>query len=378
MARSLPRSSRKKIVSIGGGNGTYLVGDGLRDKHVDVTILSTPADNGGDSGTIRDELGEFLPPGDMRRGIMALIDSRYSAQMREWFEERLEDVQDPNSKKRNVGNFIISSAIKTFGTIEGLKFVEWLCRVNGTVLPMSTDDVHLHGKLDDGEVIHGETNMDLRPHDDVRILRDVWLEPNAYICNDAAQAILEADLITLGPGDLFTSIAPNLKVKGVSDLLLETKAVIVAIPSLMTKWSETRGYHLHDFVEKMVEFGLGRRQFDFTLINTVEIPPALLTKYETEEKSTAMLLRSKTDIRKLNAVSRQRHSVDLLSKTALRRGLIRHDTRKVAHAIMDIIYVPPPITVGTEGGLREGHDHPLESQELLRRMDDAEIGGPQK
>jgi uncharacterized cofD-like protein len=338
---SFVSASKKKIVSIGGGNGPYLVGDGLRDKHVDVTILSTPADSGGDSGDIRDEMGEFLPPGDMRRGMMALMDSKYSAQLRRWFEHRM-DVADPTKdKKKNVGNFVISSAIDEFGIIEGLKFVEWLCHVKGTVLPMSTDDVHLHGKLDDGTILRSESEIDLRSLDDCRVLKDVWLEPNAHISSAAAQAMLEADLITLGPGDLFTSIAGNQKVKGVNEVLHESKAVIVAIPSLMTKWSETRDYQVHDFVGKMVEFGIGRSRFDVTLVNNkkVTVPTELLQRYEEEEKSTPMLVRGKADMTSLKSYTKVIHHVDLLSRPALRKGLIRHDARKVAHALMDILYM---------------------------------------
>ena len=362
--------SRKKIVSIGGGNGPYLVGDGLRDKHVEVTILTTPADSGGDSGNIRNEMGEILPPGDIRRGMMALMDNRYSAQLRRFFEHRL-DVQDPKSQKRNVGNFIISAAIDTFGTIEGLKFVEWLCHVNGTVLPMSTDDVQMHGKLDDGTILHSESEIDLRSLDDHRVLQDVWLEPSGYLCDDAAQALLGADLITLGPGDLFTSIAGNQKVKGLDEVLAESKAIIVAIPSLMTKWSETRGYHVHNFVGKMVEFGIGRPQFSVTLVNNTPLPEDLLTKYEEEEKSTPMLVRNRSDMRQLKAVTQQIHHVDLLSRSALRRGLIRHDARKVARALMDLLYATSPLSTPKRPTLT---DRKISTKEgnLLLRIDAAE------
>ena len=329
--------SRKKVVVIGGGNGPYMVGSGLRDNNVDITILSTPADSGGDSGNIRDEMGEMLPPGDIRRGMMALMDSRYASQLRRWFEHRM-DVADPaKDKRRNVGNFIISSAIDEFGPIEGLKFVEQLCHVQGTVLPMSIDDVHLHGRLDDGTILNRETDIDTRPLEDERILQDVWLEPNAHICKEAAEAILSADLITIGPGDLFTSIAPNLRVRGVQEVLAASKAIKVAIPSLMTKWSETRGYHVHDFVGKMVGFGIGVSRFDYTVVNRTAILEELLEKYLREEKSTPMLVRERSQVKRLKNFTNSISSTDLLSKQGLRKGYIRHDPRKVARALMDIL-----------------------------------------
>jgi uncharacterized cofD-like protein len=330
--------SRKKIVVIGGGNGPYMIGDGLRDKNVDITILSTPADSGGDSGAIRNELGEALPPGDMRRGINALIDSRFSAQLRRWLDHR---VESGNGRKRSVGNFVLSSAMDEFGIIEGLKFVEWLLHVEGTVLPMSTDDVHLHGKLDDGTILHRETEIDLRPLHDERRLIDVWLEPNAHIAREAAERLYEADLITIGPGDLYTSIAGNMKVKGFKEVMAETKATVVAVPSLMTKWAETREYHVHDFVGKMVEFGLGRERFDYALFNSTPIPGEIAEKYEAEEKSRPMLVRNAEDHETLMRYVVSLDPQDLLSTHALKKGLVRHDSRKVSRALMDLLDVRP-------------------------------------
>ena len=337
MTAKPPSYSRKKVVVIGGGNGSYIVGSGLRSRSVETTIISTPADSGGDSGDIRGEMGEMLPPGDMRRGMMALMDSQEADQLRQWFDHRL-DVENPTKdRKRNVGNFIISSAIDRFGPIEGLQFLERVFKVQGRVLPMSIDDVHLFGRLDDGHILDEETKIDLRPLDDHRILTQVWLEPSAHICREAEQAILEADLITLGPGDLFTSIAPNLLVKGVNEVLRASKATIVAIPSLMTKWSETRDYQVHDFVHKMVELGIGDSKFDFAIVNTTVIPPDILKKYLEDEKSTPMLVRNRQELKKLKESAESIFPVDLLSKQGLRKGYVRHDPRKVAHALMDIL-----------------------------------------
>ncbi len=366
MENKTPSSSRKKVVVIGGGNGSYIIGSGMRDRHVDITILSTPADSGGDSGQIRGEMGEMLPPGDMRRGMMALMDSRYAAPLRQWFDHRM-DVEDPSKdRKRNVGNFIISSLIDTFGVIEGLKLAEQLFHVRGTVLPMSIDDVHLYGRLDDGVILKSETEIDLRPLEDCRILKDVWLEPNAHIGNEAAQAILEADLITLGPGDLFTSIAPNQKVKGVNEVLHESKATLVAIPSLMSKWSETRDYQVHDFVHKMVEFGIGRSRFDVVVVNKTPIPEELLQKYLAQEKSTPILIRNREELRLLRRSAAHIHTVDLLSRQGLRKGYIRHDPRKVAHALMDLLY-PSQSGVAPASSKFSGN-------ELITKLADVEKG----
>lgn len=336
-ARQLP-PSWKKVAIIGGGNGPYMVGSGLRDQHVNIAILSTPADSGGHSGRIRNEMGEMLPPGDIRRGMMALMDSKYAAQFRQYFDHRL-NMEDPNDDgKMSLGNILIAGAIDVFGRIEGLKFIEELFHVRGTVLPMSIDNVHLYGRLDDGTTLEGETNIDLRSLDDPRILTDVWLEPNAYIGDDSAQELLEADMITFGPGDLFTSIAPNQKVRGVTEVLAESKALMVAIPSLMTKWSETRDYQVHDFVGKMLEFGIGRKRFDTVLVNNESVPQEILEKYLREEKSTPMLIRDRDDAQLLKGLSVNVQRSDLLSRQGLKRGYIRHDPRKVARELMDILY----------------------------------------
>ena len=341
---ALVTRSRKKIVIVGGGNGPYLVGSGLRDYDVDITIICTPADNGGSSGRIRDEFGKTLPQGDLRRGIMALMDTE-DVMDRAYFDHRFEGEGGAIDEltDHSLGNIMLLAAHKRFGPIQGTAYVGKLFGVRGTVLPMSTDDTHLQAKLSDGTHIQGETTIDTRPIEDSRTIESVWLEPKAFICRQAADAIRQADAVIMGPGDLFTSLVPNLCVVGARETLEESKAMFICIVNQMDKWSETRGYTAYDFVAQLVQYGIGREKFDAAIVNSAPIPQKVLDSYLEQEKLKPIELGEDGcgELKRLRSIVTMIHAVDLLSEAGLPKGLIRHDSRKVAHAIMELLHVGP-------------------------------------
>jgi uncharacterized cofD-like protein len=257
----------RRIVTIGGGTGGFTVNRGLHGYPVSPTAICTVFDSGGSSGILRDEFGS-LPPGDLRRCLLALADDQEDT-LREMFQYRFTNGSAPSSlSDHSLGNLLLLAAEKIWGPIEGIRRIGRVLGIQGQVLPISTDSAHLYAQLSDGLHIKGESNIDLRPLDDGRLVQRIWLEPRAYICREAANAIVNADVIVLGPGDLYSSIIPNLLVEGVADAIKRSRARLVYVSNLMTKWSETRDFTLVDFIKTIHSYNIGREKFDTVLVNT--------------------------------------------------------------------------------------------------------------
>jgi uncharacterized cofD-like protein len=324
----------KKIVTIGGGTGGFTVNRGLHKYPVFPTAICTVFDSGGSSGILRDEFGS-LPQGDIRRCLLALADDKDDT-LRQLFSYRFENGSSPSSALRDhsLGNLLLLAAEKTWGSVEGISRVSSLLRVNGKVLPISTDNANVFGELSDGSVIKGETNIDLRPLDDDRIIKKIWLEPSAVISREAAEAIMEADTIVFGPGDLYTSIIPNLLVSGVAEAIAKSSAKVIYVANLMTKWAETRDFTLADFLRTTLSYNIGRDKFDAVLVNTTPIPEDIAEIYREKDKSTPVLYKPE-DEKVLGLYTKNVGKGDLLSQDGLKQKLVRHGVSKLAKAIVE-------------------------------------------
>jgi uncharacterized cofD-like protein len=324
----------KKIVTIGGGTGGFTVNKGLHKYPVSPTAICTVFDSGGSSGILRDEFGS-LPQGDIRRCLLALADDKNDT-LRELFAFRFENGHSVPStlKDHSLGNLLLLAAEKTWGSIEGIRRVSELLRVNGKVLPISTDNANVYAELSDGSIIEGETNIDLRPLDDDRVIKKIWLEPSAVISREAAEAIMEADTIVFGPGDIYSSIIPNLLVGGVAEAIAKSNAKVIYVSNLMTKWSETRDFMLADFLRTMLSYNIGREKFDAVLVNTTPIPDDIATLYKQKDKSTPVLYKQE-DERVLGLYTKNIGKGDLLSRESLKQKLVRHGVSKLAKAIVE-------------------------------------------
>ena len=202
----------QKIVVIGGGTGTFVALSGLKKYEVDLSAIITMMDSGGSSGKLRDELG-VLPPGDVRQCLVALAKS--PKLLREMFNYRFEE---GGLKGHTFGNIFLSTLTKTTGSMKmAIEEVGKILRIHGRVIPVTYDKSDLCIELEDGTIIEGETHIDEVESREKRakIIR-AFLKPEAKANPDAVTAIKEADAIIIGPGDLYTSIIPNLLVKGIS------------------------------------------------------------------------------------------------------------------------------------------------------------------
>jgi len=320
-----------KIVVIGGGTGTFVALSGLKRYPVDLSAIITMMDSGGSSGRLRDELG-VLPPGDVRQCLVALAKS--SRLLREMFNYRFES---GGLKGHTFGNIFLSTLTKTTGSMKkAIEEVGKILRIQGRVVPVTYAKSDLCVKLADGKVIEGETHIDEVENREKRakIVR-AFLKPQISANPDAKEAIKEADIIVIGPGDLYTSIIPNLLVKGISAAIKQSKAQKIYVLNLMTKYGQTTSYTAKDHIDDLIKY-LGEDVLDTILVNTKTPSKETLAWYEDYDEHPV-----KDDLKtEIPVVIRKNLLKDVMmgndSSDNLRRSIIRHNSEKLAETIMEI------------------------------------------
>lgn len=313
----------KKVVRIGGGSSGYTILRGLKNYDLDITAIVNMFDSGGSSGVLRDELG-ILPPGDVRRALAALADGEQAYVLRELFNFRFNEAGSVNG--HSFGNLFLAALSSIYGSdLEAIKKASQILNLKGKVLPVSLDKSHIHATLADGTIIEGETNIDIPKHDGAIKIVQLRLEPPAKILLEAREAILSADVIVLGPGDLYTSIIPNLLVEGVPEALRESKARKVVVCNLMTKWGETHGFTAADMVLELLLYS-GLSGFDFAICNTTLPNQKLIDAYE-KEKQYPMRYDEK-----LTELADKVITGDFFSEA----DIARHDADKLAKIIAEL------------------------------------------
>lgn len=267
----------KKVVVIGGGTGTFTILRGLKKYPLDITAVVTMADSGGSSGRLRDEFG-VLPPGDIRQCLAALADSGDTDLIRELFLYRFD--KGDGLSGHNFGNLFLTALTEITGSDEAaIKAASKLLRIKGKVLPVTNCDCKLCIELEDGFVVKGEDRIDEPLHNGEVRIKKVWLEPNAKCTDEVIAAIGAADLIILGPGDLYTSIIVNLVVDGVVEAIRDKKVLYVA--NLISKYGQSYRYSLSEHVKDLEKYL--NRKIDYILYNSTELPAKILTKYSEEK-----------------------------------------------------------------------------------------------
>ena len=307
---------------MGGGVGTAQILKGLRNLNLDLTAIVSMADDGGSTGILRDQYG-VLPPGDVRRALVAL--SRESEVLRKLFNYRFDGGDFADHSFGNLFLSVLEKITGNFATAVGE--ASKVLNVRGSVIPVTLDNVRLHAKLTDGTLIKGETNIDIPKAGKKRApIKNIWLSPNARIHTAAKDAIADADFVVIGPGDLYTSIIPNLLVEGVSKAIQKSKAKKIFVCNLMTKFGETDGFLVGDFVRE-VERYLGADILDYVLFNTKRPSSAVVKKYKREGSEFVEI---STLIEKSTAVFE-----DLLDRGAL----VRHNPKALAKILLEIAAV---------------------------------------
>ncbi|MBI4220994.1 MAG: YvcK family protein, partial [Chloroflexi bacterium] len=220
------------VVVMGGGTGCSSVLRGLK-RHTDrITAIVTMFDSGGSSGILREEFG-YPPLGDLRQCLVALGEEGEATEaLRDAFEFRFSKESSLNG--HSVGNLLLAALTTLHRDVEGaIAEMSQILRLKGRVIPVSLAQADLCAELEDGTIVRGESRIDLRRKSLPRI-REVFLDPGAPANPRAMEAILEADAVVLGPGDLYTSVIPNLLADGIVPALRKTTAALVYVCNLMT------------------------------------------------------------------------------------------------------------------------------------------------
>ncbi|HEX2926050.1 MAG TPA: YvcK family protein [Ruminiclostridium sp.] len=313
-----------KIVAVGGGTGLSTMLRGLKQYSSNLTALVTVADDGGGSGVLREDLG-ILPPGDIRNCILALADTEPI--MQKLLQYRF---QDGMLKGQSFGNLFLAAMDGISDSFEeAVKKMSDVLAVTGTVLPITLEDVRLCAETDNGNTILGEFNIGHRSEGDKSRINRVFLnQKNVKPLNEAIEAIMDADIVVLGPGSLYTSIIPNLLVDGVCDALGKTRAIIVYVCNVMTQPGETEGYRLSDHI-KAIEKHSHRGLIDYCIVNTSTIPEELKERYQ---KDGAELVKVDFDIVK-------KMGIEIIPGDfkSINNGYVRHDSNKLAKEIMELV-----------------------------------------
>lgn len=238
---------RLRAVSIGGGTGQPRLIAALRLMGAQIDSVVAMADDGGSTGLLR-ERERIVPPGDVRKCLSALAANPASPLARA-FAHRFPYIDD-----HALGNLLLVALAKETGSFtEAIETCERLLDCIGHVHPSTLELVSLSGRTREGDVVHGQARISYG----MRTYSEVWLEPAGAPANErAVRAILDADLVVMGPGSLFTSIIPNILVRGICDALRETRATKVFVCPKIDSLGETSGMSVADHVEALVSCGL--------------------------------------------------------------------------------------------------------------------------
>src|SRR5256884_4601852 len=292
------RLAGRRVVTIGGGSGTFSVLSHMKKYSFNISAIVTMSDSGGSSRRLMDEFRRQVPLGDLRQSLVAL--ARNGALWREVFMHRFEQSDDVDGavEQRGVsghslGNLILKGLqdINNGDLLLALEDAQELLNTAGRVLPVTLTQTSICADLEDGSTLCGETNIDTRgnhnPHDLSPIKQLRLLPSDAPGCAQAIRAIRRADTIIIGPGDLYTSLLPNLLVSDITKAVRESDAEKVYVCNLMTKHGETDNYKASDFVNAIHHYLGGR--VDRVIVNDGPFLLEVLDTYA-QEKSEPVIV----------------------------------------------------------------------------------------
>jgi uncharacterized cofD-like protein len=324
-----------KIVVIGGGTGSFTILSSLKQYTPNITAIVSMADDGGSTGQLRDELG-VLPPGDVRQCLVAL--SR-SPRVRDLFNYRFDQ---GTLQGHAFGNLFLTALEKMTGNFgDAVEVAGEVLNIVGRVEPITHDKVTLVMEAPDGTITEGQFRVENADFGKSK-RPDISLKPAATINPEAREAILNADIVVIAPGNLYGSIAPALVVDGVSAALNETNAKKVYVCNLVTKPGQTDGFTVDDYAEEIERFA--GVKLDYVLYNNQEPSQELLDKYAHDNEFPVgwdeQTLGSKHYKAKgVDAVAKQiwqgNGPADPLAHT---RTLIRHNADRISRELMRIYF----------------------------------------
>jgi uncharacterized cofD-like protein len=341
-----------RVVCIGGGTGLSTLLRGLKrfvaapvshdsdsPLHTDAPTLIrdlvaivTVTDDGGSSGRLREDF-KMLPPGDVRNCLVALSEDEHL--LSKLFRYRFEQGE---LEGHSFGNLFVAALSNITGDFaQAVQMSSQILATRGRIFPATNTNVTLSARMDDQSIVHGETNITASE----RSIVELMLDPaSAGPLPETLDAIANADLITLGPGSLYTSLITNLLVRGIPEALAASKATRVFICNLMTQANESLGLSASEHIERIAAHAgpLRSRIFDFALINNSPISPQRLEQYAREGQSPIQ-----ADLDRIKALG-----VEPIIGNFVHEGdVLRHEYDRVTEALLNI-------------GLRERRHRPRE------------------
>ncbi len=327
--KSLLKESRifsggPKVVAIGGGTGLSTLLRGLKRYTSNITAIVTVSDDGGGSGILREDMG-MLPPGDIRNCIMALANT-------EPIMEKLMHYRFKEGALRgqSFGNLFIAALNDICGSFDqAVKEISNVLAVTGKVLPVTLSDVVLYAEFDDGSITKGESQIPIKQQQLNQKINRVFLRPsNCKAIPEALELLMDADVIALGPGSLYTSIIPNLMIKDVVKAINKSDALKVYVSNIMTQKGETIGYSLSEHIKAIKEHAPAI-EIDYVIANNGRVPDVLIEKYKTENASPI-----EVDYDNINKTGTRVVEGDYVS---VENGYLRHNYNALAECIFGLV-----------------------------------------
>lgn len=323
-----------KIAVIGGGTGSISILQGLRAHSKQITAVVGMADDGGSTGVLRDELG-VLPAGDVWKCMAALGSDR---EVSELFKYRF---GEGTFKGHTLGNIIMAAAEKSHGEgfTKAVRIASRMMQLEGAIAPVTLDNIRMQMTWPSGKELIGEHIIDVEQFSEDPRQATLSVVPSTAAANPAAvQALLDADVIVIAPGDIYTSLGPQLVMPEIKVALQQSSAVKVYIANLVTKPGHTTGFSVTDHADEIERLG-GGEFLDYVLYNRQQPSDEALQEYA---QQGVVVVESNPE-----QVAQKHYAVvggDFLGKTVAQdsaeafsvaaRSMVRHDPQAVADAII--------------------------------------------
>ena len=316
----------KKIVVLGGGTGISTILRGLKYYSKNISAVVSMSDDGGGSGILREELN-ILPPGDVRRCLIAL--SNADETLKELLSYRF---NSGTLKNQNVGNILIAALTDIFGSFDkALIEMSSVFNVTGKIIPVTLDETHLVAEFASKDKVVGESYIPKMCYRLNTRIEKMSMIPNYPRANeDAIKAILDADIVIIGPGSLYTSIIPNFLVAGINEALRETKARIIYIANAMTQRGETKNYSLRDHFDAILKHS----EYEFideVIANNFRASNDVYEYYYNKEESEPIFI-GEEDRKYFGEKNVRLTEGEFIE---IKDGFIRHDGRKIGAHIFN-------------------------------------------
>lgn len=293
----------------------------LKKYPVKISVICAMLDSGGSAGRLRKDY-KIVSPGDIRRAFLAL--SNTSPVISDLFDFRFKTGE---LKDHNFANLFITALELTTNNYEKTSYeIKKILNIQHEVLPVTLDNSNLWAVLENGKIIKGETNIDIPKHNGNLKIKRVYLKPKARAYSKAVKTIKDADLIIIGPGDLYSSLAQILLTEGISRAIQKSKGKSLYICNLMTKWGETNDFTASDFANEIEKF-LGK-EVDYVIYNTKKPSLKRLAIYKKEHPELLDLVGFDGNL----PHSKKFIGKDLLTKS----GAVNHEPKKLVKVILNL------------------------------------------